>query len=119
MVLSGALGANGAEGNTFAQFLLAHRNWGRAAGWQNCRPSITQEKRDMASTGKNATPAGKDLLFKGVMLALIGLVVLISPAFIKAPGFQQAVAGSSLVGWFALVLGIAFIGQWAWRRGRP
>jgi hypothetical protein len=29
------------------------------------------------------------------------------------------VGGSSVVGWFALVLGIAFLAQWALRRDKP
>jgi hypothetical protein len=44
--------------------------------------------------------------------------VLVSPAFIHSPGFAQAVGGSSVVGWFALVLGIAFLAQWALRRDK-
>lgn len=62
--------------------------------------------------------ARKDLLIKGLFLVVLGLIVLVSPAFIKAPGFAQAVGGSSVVGWFSLVLGIAFLGQWALRRNR-
>jgi hypothetical protein len=34
--------------------------------------------------------------------------VLISPYFIQSPGMQGIVAQSSLVGWFALALGIGF-----------
>lgn len=56
------------------------------------------------------------LLHKGVLCALIGLAVLVSPSFIKSPALQQAVGGSSLVGWFSLVLGLAFVGQYAWQR---
>lgn len=58
------------------------------------------------------------LLHKGVLCALIGLAVLISPQFIQSPALQQAVGGSSLVGWFSLVLGLAFVGQYAWQRHR-
>lgn len=52
------------------------------------------------------------------MLVLIGAGVLVSPAFIQSPGLHDAVAGSAVVGWFSLALGIAFLGQWAWRRRR-
>lgn len=62
--------------------------------------------------------ARKDLLIKGLFLSLLGLFVLVSPPFIKAPGFAAAVSGSSVVGWFALVLGIAFLGRWALRRNK-
>ncbi len=63
---------------------------------------------------QNSKP--NELLLKGIVLALIGVGVLAGPLFIQSPGFQAAVGGSALVGWFALVLGAAFIGQWAWRR---
>ena len=62
--------------------------------------------------------ARKDLLIKGLFLFLLGLAVLVSPAFIKAPGLAQAVSGSSVVGWFALALGMAFLVQWALRRNK-
>lgn len=60
--------------------------------------------------------ANNELLFKGVLCALIGLAVLTSPYFITSPGMQGIVAKSSLVGWFALVLGCAFIGLYVRRR---
>ena len=62
--------------------------------------------------------ANKLLLHKGVLCALIGLAVLISPYFIQSPALQQAVGGSSLVGWFSLVLGLAFVGQYLWQLRR-
>lgn len=63
--------------------------------------------------------ANNELLFKGILCSLIGLGVLISPYFITSPGMQGIVAQSSLVGWFALVLGVAFIGLYARRRMSP
>ncbi len=60
--------------------------------------------------------ANNDLAIRGVLCTLIGLGVLISPHFITSPGMQDIVAQSSLVGWFALVLGIAFLGLYARRR---
>ena len=60
--------------------------------------------------------ANNELLFKGILCALIGLAVLTSPYFITSPGMQGIVAKSSLLGWFALVLGCAFIGVYIWRR---
>ena len=67
-----------------------------------------------------SSPAHKralnDLLLKGILCALIGLGVLLSPRFITSPGMQGIVAQSSLVGWFALVLGLAFMALYAWRR---
>ena len=60
--------------------------------------------------------ANSDLLLKGVLCVLIGLGVLVSPYFITSPGMQGIVAQASLVGWFALVLGCAFLGLYAKRR---
>jgi uncharacterized membrane protein HdeD (DUF308 family) len=59
-------------------------------------------------TNTKSEKADKELLFKAVLCMLIGLGVLISPYFIQSPGMQGIVAQSSLVGWFALVLGIGF-----------
>ncbi|MES2363351.1 MAG: hypothetical protein V4646_16390 [Pseudomonadota bacterium] len=71
-----------------------------------------------AETAQNraSQKANNELLFKGILCGLIGLGVLISPYFITSPGMQGIVAQSSLVGWFALVLGLAFIGVYAKRR---
>lgn len=60
--------------------------------------------------------ANNELLIKGILCSAIGLGVLLSPYFITSPGMQGIVAQSSLVGWFALVLGIAFLGLYARRR---
>lgn len=57
-----------------------------------------------------------ELMFKGVLCMLIGLAVLVSPYFIHSPGLQNIVAKSALVGWFALVLGLAFVGLYARKR---
>ena len=67
-------------------------------------------------TRRHSSKANNELLFKGLLCALIGLAVLISPWFIKSPGMQSTVANASLVGWFALVLGCAFIGVYGRRR---
>lgn len=60
--------------------------------------------------------ANNELLFKGILCSLIGLGVLVSPYFISSPGMQGIVAKSALVGWFALVLGLAFVGLYVRRR---
>jgi len=73
---------------------------------------------DAPETAPIRRPADNLLLHKGAMCALIGLAVLISPYFIQSPALQQAVGGSSLVGWFSLVLGLAFMGQHFWKRRR-
>ena len=101
-------GVDGAEGNTFAHFLLEH---GFAESDSGGGGRIGPMANDTAT-------ARKDLLIKGLLLFFLGLIVLVAPAFIKAPGFAEAVGGSSVVGWFALVLGTAFLGQWALRRNK-
>ena len=70
--------------------------------------------------------ADAELLFKSILCALIGLVVLLAPSFMAASGLRATVASASLVGWFALVLGCAFGVLYALRRmasakvdGRP
>lgn len=78
--------------------------------------------RPMTSRHRSPPPSGQpvnhDLLIKGILCALIGLGVLISPAFISSPGMQGIVANASLVGWFALVLGCAFIVLYLVRRSQ-
>ena len=73
-----------------------------------------------------ADKADKELLFKGVTCALIGLVVLVAPYVARSPSVQDMMARSALVGWFALVLGGAFLVRYGMRRaaaaknpGRP
>ena len=63
-----------------------------------------------------ANKANNELLQKGVLCVLIGVAVLISPAFLTSPGMRSIVAASALVGWFALVLGCAFLGLYIRRR---
>ena len=58
----------------------------------------------------------KDLLTKGLVIAFIGAAVLLAPYFISDPAMRNVIAQSSLVGWFALVLGAAFIVRWVLRR---
>ena len=57
-----------------------------------------------------------ELATKGALCILIGLGVVISPYFISSPGMQSIVAKSAAVGWFALVLGLAFVGLYVRRR---
>ena len=47
---------------------------------------------------------------------MIGLGVVVSPYFITSPGMQGIVTQSAVVGWFALALGLAFVGLYARRR---
>ena len=65
---------------------------------------------------KPSLKANNELAIKGILCILIGLGVVLSPYFITSPGMQGIVAKSAAVGWFALVLGIAFVGLYARRR---
>jgi hypothetical protein len=67
-------------------------------------------------TTKINTKANNELAIKGILCILIGLGVVVSPYFISSPGMQGIVAQSAVVGWFALALGLAFVGLWARRR---
>ena len=60
--------------------------------------------------------SNNELLFKGVLCALIGAGVLVSPYFVGSPDVQIMVGKASLVGWFAVFLGLAFMGGYGWRR---
>jgi hypothetical protein len=60
--------------------------------------------------------ANTELLYKGGLLTLIGLAVLLSPAFMAEGGMRATVAGAALVGWFSVVLGGAFLTQYGVRR---
>jgi uncharacterized membrane protein HdeD (DUF308 family) len=58
----------------------------------------------------------QDLLLKGIVIILIGLAVLLAPHFTISPALQNLLAGSTLVGWFALVLGSALLVRYFLRR---
>ena len=64
------------------------------------------------------TQGDKDLLFKGVTCALIGVVVLLAPFIARAPDVRQLMAQGAVAGWFALVLGLALLARYGWRRHR-
>jgi hypothetical protein len=49
------------------------------------------------------------MLERGVMCILIGAAVLIAPSFLQSPTWRDTVAGAHVVGWFAVVLGIALV----------
>lgn len=82
----------------------------------DCGPDNAAMSKPDSRTGKSSAKADTDLLQKGILIALIGLAVLLSPYFIKSPELLAIVAASSLVGWFALVLGVALIGRYVLRR---
>ena len=73
---------------------------------------------DTPSSRSASRKADMELLIKGVTCALIGLVILLAPYFLAPGGIVQMMAQSYLVGWFALVLGAAFIALFAGRRNK-
>ena len=48
-------------------------------------------------------------LERGILCLVIGAAVLLGPRFLQGTRWFEMVAGAHLVGWFALVLGIALI----------
>ncbi|MDD2547375.1 MAG: hypothetical protein PHI55_14005 [Burkholderiaceae bacterium] len=64
------------------------------------------------------SPADKELLFKGVTCALIGLLILLAPSLARSEGVRELMAQAALVGWFALVLGLGFLLNYGLRRRR-
>ena len=79
-------------------------------------PAAPKNQPDNIQNRNKLAQANNELLFKGILCALIGLGVLLSPYFITSPGMQGIVAQSALVGWFALVLGVALAGLYVQRR---
>ncbi len=62
--------------------------------------------------------ADKELLLKGVTCALIGLVILLAPYVARSGSVRELMDQATVVGWFALVLGLAFGVQYGVRRAR-
>ncbi|MDM0028506.1 hypothetical protein [Variovorax saccharolyticus] len=60
----------------------------------------------MASRRPTRSPR---MIERGVLCILIGAAVLIAPQFLSSPGWRETVAGAHVVGWFALVLGVALV----------
>ena len=83
------------------------------------RPS---SHRRTASTAEappaRLTQSDKDLLIKGILCVVIGGIVLVAPGFLSNPATRDMVAQAAVVGWFALVLGCAFIGLHLRRRAQ-
>lgn len=79
-------------------------------------PPAPAQKPVNKTADKVSVKASNELAIKGILCILIGLGVVVSPYFIKSPGMQTIVAQSAVVGWFALVLGLAFVGLYARRR---
>lgn len=60
--------------------------------------------------------ADQDLLIKALVLTLIGAAILLGAHFARSPSVQELLAGGRVVGWFAVVLGLALLGRYGLRR---
>ncbi|CAN5665809.1 hypothetical protein BH10PSE18_BH10PSE18_06450 [soil metagenome] len=49
------------------------------------------------------------IIERGVLCFLIGVAVLVGPQFMRSEGYREMVAGAHVVGWFAVVLGLALV----------
>lgn len=49
------------------------------------------------------------MLERGLLCILIGAAVLIAPHYLSSPHWRETIGGAHVVGWFALVLGIALV----------
>ena len=59
-----------------------------------------------------------ELLLKGAVCALIGAIVLLAPYVARSSDVREIMAQAYLAGWFALVLGCAFLLRYGLRRWR-
>ncbi|EJL74598.1 hypothetical protein ACCC97_22495 [Variovorax sp. Varisp85] len=58
-------------------------------------------------------------LERGILCLVIGVAVLLGPRFLQGTRWFEMVAGAYLVGWFAVVLGVALIAVELVKRGKP
>ena len=52
---------------------------------------------------------GSQMLARGIACIVIGAVVLLAPHFLQSASYRDMVGGAHLVGWFAIVLGVALV----------
>ena len=81
------------------------------------RPKTTPGKTPVP-TARTASKTDQEMLFKGVTCALIGLVILLAPYVARSTSVRDLMVQATLVGWFALVLGLAFLVNYAMRRAK-
>lgn len=79
-------------------------------------PNAPTRRPNKPASRQSDSKTNNELLFKAILLVLIGLGVLLSPYFISSPGMQGIVAKASVVGWFSLALGGAFLAVYVKRR---
>ena len=79
-------------------------------------PPPPTRRPNNAATRQAQKKADNELLFKGVLCVLIGAGVLLWPYFTTTSSVQEMLQSTSIVGWFALLLGCGFIAVFARRR---
>ncbi|MHB1198943.1 MAG: hypothetical protein ACYCZ6_05180 [Polaromonas sp.] len=79
-------------------------------------PSAPTHKPNNEGNRQTRSKADTRLLLQGIVCALIGLGMAVSPRFITSPGMQGVVTTAARVGWGVLALGGALIGWYVWRR---
>lgn len=79
-------------------------------------PPPPTRRPNNAATRQSQKKADTELLFKGALCVLIGLGVLLWPYFTMTSSVQEMLQNTSIVGWFALLLGCGFIAVFARRR---
>ncbi|SDI06304.1 hypothetical protein [Variovorax sp. OV700] len=57
-------------------------------------------------------------LERGILCLVIGAAVLLAPRFLQGTRWFDMVAGASVVGWFALALGVALVAVGLFQRGK-
>ena len=70
-------------------------------------PQLPPRRPNSSATREAESKSDNELLFKGVLCALIGVGVLLTPFFVASPDVQNMVGKASLVGWFAMFLGLS------------
>lgn len=59
-----------------------------------------------------------ELLLKGAICTLIGAIVLLGPYVARSTDMREILRQASLAGWFALILGCAFLVRYGLNRWR-
>jgi len=96
-------------------FLFVSNAWGRK---DNRKLFSLHSLHAMSSQRSKPSrhPLNNDMLVRGVILVLIGLVLIIAPHFMSASPTREFFEHARIPAWFALVLGAAFMGQYLLRR---
>ena len=53
--------------------------------------------------------SSSQMLARGIACIVIGAVVLLAPHFLQSASYREMIGGANLVGWFAIVLGVALV----------